>query len=60
MHDKSRNVEYWHVKIISIVFKCINANLHEMGLLAISLDSVGKHYYRNRTTLKLAIISRVI
>ena len=60
IHDKSRNVKYWRVKFISIVVKYQNTNLHEMGLLAISLDSIEKHYYRNGTTLKFAIISRLI
>ena len=37
IHRKSRKVKYWHVKIIYIVFKYTNANLHEMDLLIISL-----------------------
>ena len=60
IHGKSRNVKYWHVKIIYIVFKYIDANLHETDLSPISLDSIDEHYYRNATTLKFAIISRLI
>ena len=57
IHGKSRNVEYRHVSFLSMVFIHTNRNLHEMGLLTISLDSVGEHYCRNGTTLKPAIIS---
>ena len=60
MRGKSRNVEYWHARIISIVFEYIDVHLHELGLSTLSLDSMGKHYYRNGTTLKFAIIFGLI
>ena len=51
IHTISLESKYRHVNIDPIAFQYTYANLHEMGLSTISLDSMGKHYYRNDTTL---------
>ena len=51
IHTISLESKYRHVNIDPIAFQYTYANLHEMGLPTISLDSIVKHYYRNGTTL---------